>query len=286
MKQTRKKQLAGLLVLALLLGLCACGGSKTPEEVIAKAGENLAGAKSMTFDMAMKMGMSAGDETVDVTMTLNGETTTEPAIVHADMNIDMGGFGAIAMEMYAEQSDSTVATYIGVDPGSGLTWMKEETALDEASAILDARGDMGSSLALAANLKEIGTETVSGVETTRYDGVITKENLHEMMENNGMLDELGDTLNLKQSLEEAAEDTEALSDVPISIWIDKEAMLPVKYEMDMTEMMQSLMAQVSAAVSMEYPTVSGMKISMTIGGIDTVEAITIPDEARNAESLS
>ena len=91
---------------------------------------------------------------------------------------------------------------------------------------------------------------------------------------------------LKQSLEEAAEDTEALSDVPISIWIDKEAMLPVKYEMDMTEMMQSLMAQVSAAVSMEYPTVSGMKISMTIGGIDTVEAITIPDEARNAESLS
>ena len=87
-------------------------------------------------------------------------------------------------------------------------------------------------------------------------------------------------------LEEAAEDTEALSDVPISIWIDKEAMLPVKYEMDMTEMMQSLMAQVSAAVSMEYPTVSGMKISMTIGGIDTVEAITIPDEARNAESLS
>ena len=63
-------------------------------------------------------------------------------------------------------------------------------------------------------------------------------------------------------------------------------MLPVRYEMDMTEMMQKLMDQVSTAVSMEYPTVSRVKVSMTIGGIDAVDAITIPDEAKNAQPMS
>ena len=286
MRHSAKNLLAVLLALALVLGLCACGGPKTPVEVMAKAGENLAKAGSMTFDMAMEISMSAGGETVDMTMTMNGETTTEPVAVHAGMDIDMGALGAMAMELYAEQDDSTVTTYIGMDLGGSMTWMREETPLDEATAALDAKGDMGSSLALAANLKEAGTETVGGVETTRYDGVITKENLQQMLENNGMLDELGDTLDLKKSLEDAAENTEALSDVPISIWIDREAMLPVKYEMDMTEMMQKLMTQISMAASMEYPAVSRMKLSMTIGGIDTVDAITIPDEARNAASVS
>ena len=285
MKHLVKKAMAGLLALTLALtlalGLCACGGPRTPAEVMAQAGENLAKARSMTFDMTMEMSMSAGDETVDMTMRMTGETTTEPAVVHAGMDIDLGALGSMAMEMYAEQSETTVTTYI-----SALgQWMKEETALDEASAVLDAKGDMGSSLALAANLEEAGTETVGGVEATRYDGVITGENLRKVLESNGMLGEFGDILGLGDSMEDGLGDTAELGDIPISIWIDREAMLPVRYEMDMTEMMQKLLAQVWEAVSMEYPAVSRMKISMTIGGIDTVEAIVIPDEARNAQPV-
>ena len=132
----------------------------------------------------------------------------------------------------------------------------------------------------------VGTETGDGVEATRYDGVITKEHLQEVLKNTGVLDDLGDAMDLKKSLEDAAENTAGLGDIPISIWIDKAAMLPVRYEMDMTEMMQKLMAQALSAVSAEYPMVSQVKVSMTIGGIDTVEAITIPDEARNAQPVS
>ena len=282
MKYIVKKLLAALLVLALMLGLCACGDPKTPEEVMAKAGENLAKVKSMTFDMTLEMSMSAGGETVDMVVGMEGETTTEPVVVHADMGIDLGALGAMEMELYAEQKDDTVTTYI-----SALgQWRKEEAPLDEENAALDAKGDMGSSLAYASGLEEIGVETVGGVEAARYDGVITKEHLQEVLKNTGVLDDLGDAMDLKKSLEDAAENTAGLGDIPISIWIDKEAMLPVRYEMDMTEMMQKLTAQVSAAVSAEYPTVSRMKISMTIGGIDAVGAITIPAEARNAASMS
>lgn len=282
MKYIVKKLLAALLVLALMLGLCACGSPRTSAEVMKRAGENLAKVKSMTFDMTLEMSMSAGGETVDMVVGMEGETTTEPVVVHADMAIDLGALGAMEMELYAEQNDDTVTTYI-----SALgQWRKEEAPLDEENAALDAKGDMGSSLAYASGLEEIGVETVGGVEAARYDGVITKEHLQEVLKNTGVLDDLGDAMDLKKSLEDAAENTAGLGDIPISIWIDKEAMLPVRYEMDMTEMMQKLMDQVSTAVSMEYPTVSRVKVSMTIGGIDAVDAITIPDEARNAQPMS
>lgn len=282
MKHHVKKAMACLLGLTLVLSLCACGSPRTSAEVMKKAGENLAKVKSMTFDMTLEMSMSAGGETVDMVVGMEGETTTEPVVVHADMAIDLGTLGAMEMELYAEQNDDTVTTYI-----SALgQWRKEEAPLDEENAALDAKGDMGSSLAYASGLEEIGVETVGGVEAARYDGVITKEHLQEVLKNTGVLDDLGDAMDLKKSLEDAAENTAGLGDIPISIWIDKEAMLPVRYEMDMTEMMQKLMAQALSAVSAEYPMVSQVKVSMTIGGIDTVEAITIPDEARNAASMS
>ena len=282
MRHHVKKAMACLLGLTLVLSLCACGSPRTSAEVMKRAGENLAKVKSMTFDMTLEMSMSAGGETVDMVVGMEGETTTEPVVVHADMAIDLGALGAMEMELYAEQNDDTVTTYI-----SALgQWRKEEAPLDEENAVLDAKGDMGSSLAYASGLEEIGVETVGGVEAARYDGVITKEHLQEVLKNTGVLDDLGDAMDLKKSLEDAAENTAGLGDIPISIWIDKEAMLPVRYEMDMTEMMQKLMDQVSTAVSMEYPTVSRVKVSMTIGGIDAVDAITIPDEAKNAQPMS
>lgn len=282
MRHHVKKAMACLLGMTLVLSLCACGSPRTSAEVMKRAGENLAKVKSMTFDMTLEMSMSAGGETVDMVVGMEGETTTEPVVVHADMAIDLGTLGAMEMELYAEQNDDTVTTYI-----SALgQWRKEEAPLDEENAALDAKGDMGSSLAYASGLEEIGVETVGGVEAARYDGVITKEHLQEVLKNTGVLDDLGDAMDLKKSLEDAAENTAGLGDIPISIWIDKEAMLPVRYEMDMTEMMQKLMDQVSTAVSMEYPTVSRVKVSMTIGGIDAVDAITIPDEAKNAQPMS
>lgn len=284
MKNTVKRLLAGLLALALVLGLCACGGPKTPEEVMAKAGENLAKAKSLRFGMQMEMNMSSFNEAVDMTISMDGETTTEPVVVHADMTIDLGALGAMEMELYAEQSDTTVTSYI-----SALgQWMKEETPLDEENAALDAKGDMGSSLALASGLEEVGTETVDGVEAARYDGVITKEHLQEVLKNTGVLDDLGDAMDLKKSLEDAAEDTAGLGDIPISIWIDKEAMLPVKYEMDMTEMMQKLMAQTGEGTESlgDLLTINKVRVSMTVSDLDGVGEIVIPDEARNAQPMN
>ena len=65
--------------------------------------------------------------------------------------------------------------------------------------------------------------------------------------------------------------------------IEKESNLPVKYEMDMTAIMQSIMTKtMEAADSTETITVESVYMTMLIHGIDNVESIEVPQEALDA----
>ena len=77
-----------------------------------------------------------------------------------------------------------------------------------------------------------------------------------------------------------------LGDLPITLWIDEAEYYPVKYEMDMTEMMNSMMSNVLASmgdqaegVTMEY---TKALISMTCSDYNAAADFTIPDEAKAA----
>ena len=90
--------------------------------------------------------------------------------------------------------------------------------------------------------------------------------------------------------EEAAAIYQDLGDLPVAIWIDSESKLPVKYEMDMTAMMQNIMTKVFekmdvAAEDMDF-TVDKMFISMTLYDFDNVGEIAIPEEAKNAPEMN
>ncbi len=291
MKYTVKKLLAVVLALVLVVGLTACGGDtpKTPAEILAKAEENLEAVKSMTFDMSIEMGMAAEGQTLDMAITMTGESITDPAVMHATMGLDMGMLGAMEMEMYAEEADGKAITYMGMDNGAGIEWGKEEAPIED-SAEFDAQGGMSEYMALAMDMTENGTETVNGAEATRYDGVISKEHLEEALEATGMMDSMSDLMGVgdEETIEESMAALTDLADMPISIWVDKEQMLPVKYEMDMTELMQKVMSNMMGNMGEDAGSISisTMKISMTLGGFNSVETIEIPEEAKNAASMS
>ena len=79
------------------------------------------------------------------------------------------------------------------------------------------------------------------------------------------------------------------SDLPLTMWIDADGYV-VKYEMDMTAMMQNIMTKVFekmdvAAEDMDF-TVDKMFISMTLYDFDNVGEIAIPEEAKNAPEMN
>ena len=70
------------------------------------------------------------------------------------------------------------------------------------------------------------------------------------------------------------------------MWITADEYLPVKYEMDLTDLVQKLVAaSLVDDPEQELVNISQMHLSMTVTEINTIDEITIPDEALAAEEL-
>ena len=77
-----------------------------------------------------------------------------------------------------------------------------------------------------------------------------------------------------------------LGDIAVTMWIDEESLYPVRYDMDMTAIMDGLMGKIletaggeEAGLTMSIPK---MTISMTCSNFNSATDFTIPEEAKNA----
>ena len=120
-----KKSAAIAMSAVMALSLAACASSKpaTPEEVLQAASEKVSAAKSMTCETTTQMKMSAGGQSIQMTMTGELETTMDPVAMHMDMTTDMGAMGSMNVKMYMKEENGAYSLYTGMDDGSGnITW--------------------------------------------------------------------------------------------------------------------------------------------------------------------
>ena len=260
--------------MALSLAACASGKPATPEEVLKAASEKVAAAKSMSSEVIMDMKMTSAEQTIQMTMTGAVETIEEPMAMHMDMTMDMGAMGSMKMQMYMTEEEGAYQLYVGTDDGSGATtWAAQSVPDADQMKQYDTQANMELYLKSGSNFQENGTETIEGKETVRYDGVITNECFNEVFTSTGVLDQFS---SLGVDAETAQSMLTDLGDLPISVWVEKESNLPVKYEMDMTAIMQSIMTKtMEAADSTETITVESVYMTMLIHGIDNVESICL-----------
>lgn len=126
-----------------------------------------------------------------------------------------------------------------------------------------------------------GTETINGVETTRYEGVLSEEYFQQVLDESGVLSQIGLSSDIDEDTRK--ELFTDIGSVPITIWVDTEAetVMPVQYAFDMTSMMQSIIKKLGDD-AMANVTVEKVYMRMTITGTDNVDSITIPEEAKNS----
>lgn len=284
MKQTNRtlRFTAAALTLTLGLGLTACGGTapaaETPEEVLTKAQEAMADVTSMGYDMTMDLSMGAEGETLAISTVTRADTVLSPLSMKAEMEIDLGDLGGTtSMTIYAKEQDGSYLTVVGTPDEAGqMTW--QSSSMDALGDLENLSGTDSLQLYLDSiqNFTQGESETVNGVEATRYDGVILGEDLSEVIAASGALSQL-DSLGMG----EMSDLFTGMGDLPVSLWIAKETYYPVKYEMDLTEMMQSILdktlsEQLGADIGL---TVEQAALSMTIRDINQVGEIEIPAEA-------
>lgn len=247
---------------------------------IEEAMKNMESVTSMEAQMVMDMDMivsaNGQEQTIESVTTMDMVCFTDPLKIKMDMTMDMGDQGSVNMQVYAEPSES--GTY-NVYMFDGQSWSTDESTAS-ALAEYDARTSMMDSIGDASQYKQEGTEQVNGANAYKYSYVLTEEEMKEQILSSGALDSVS---SLGVEINDSMFD--GVGEMTSYVWVDEETLYPVKYEMDMTAVMDALMSNMLEAMgeqaeglSMSIPK---MNISMTCSNFNNATDFTVPDEAKN-----
>lgn len=283
---------SGALILAavLSLSLSACGGSEpTPEEILDQTLQNSQeGLESLSASVTAQIDMEvqAGDQTqtMETTTAMDMVCFSDPLKLKVETSMDMGELGSFSATVYAQQEGETYTTYTDV----GGQWFRE-TASAELLEQYNASAEMNSYLSSTDQWTFQQEEELDGMTTLKFSGTVTGSQVSALMEESGVLDSLGTMQQLGVSTENLQGMLQDLGDMTIEMWIDPEICYPVRYEMDMTQVCNTLMEHVlqvledmgqsTAGVSIQYPQV---QMTMTCSDINSAPDFEIPAEALEA----
>lgn len=261
----------------LALSVTACGGTTNKNDSADKiqaALEKINAVKNMDATMLMEMDMSAMGQSIETDTTMNMSCFNDPLKVKADMTMSMGSLGAVSMSIYAQQDGEQCNTYVY----DGTSWTVQTMDLEDLQQY-DAQQSMDLYLESGVDYAHEGTEEINGMTTDKYSGVIRGDAMEEVMKTSGATSSLESSLGGSVDLSDLYSD---LEDMPITVWIDQASGYPVRYYMDMTDVMQSMMTKMLSSMGVEggsSVTVSKMEITMDCFNFDNAAEFEIPAEA-------
>ena len=273
-RKTRALALALAALCALALPAC---GQESFESAMARAIREMQDVESMHVDMSAEIDMSLSLEgeslELPLAMDMSMDSYTEPLLAHADMDMSLLGQD-FSVEYYIEQGGEGLSAYASAD---GASWAPME--LDEASlGQFSAADSVAFYLRCASAFEKAGEEEINGSTASRYEGEVPADMLSEALERSGaygMLESVG--------LDESAGVSGSEAGLELTIWLDEETGLPVRYEIDMAALMDELMETALAAVSMEIDVDIGEAcVSVTLSDFNGIDAIEIPEAASGA----
>ena len=296
------------LALAVMLTVTACGGKDTttsaeskeaqteesavssegeeadePEEVdaLTAAMENMSSVTNMEGQMVMEMDMEiAADgqsQPIVSVITMNMTVFDDPMKLKVEMNADMGEEGSVQESIYGEVTEDGTATIYIFD---GEEWYSQVVGVADMMQY-DAGNSMISLIDNESMYKLEGMEKVNGASAFKYSCVTSGEEAKQQILSTGALDSLASLGFDLNQLENLWGDIGELTEY---VWIDKASLYPVKYEVDMTQIMDALMSSMIASLGEQAEGlemgVSKMKISMTCSNFNNAADFTIPEEAK------
>lgn len=259
-------------------------GSKNIEEILKATQKNMQETESMTYDMVQEMGMKVMGMEMNMVMDLKVEQINSPMALKLEGHADVGALGSYDITMYMEEEGDGVVLYSGMDFGDGeMFWMKQKEEINSAAVSqYSADASLEMYMDSASNFKEAGTEDVNGTKATKFEGTITGDAISKVVSSAGVGEQVG------LDLEEYADLFKDSGDIQVIFWIDTDKEVLVKYQIDMSEVLNNMMTKLAEhEAEMEDVTVeiSKMISTATVTGMNNVSEIVIPEEAKNGEDV-
>ena len=268
------KRAAALALGALLaVSMAACGNGANKGDAadsIKAAMEKMNAVKSMDATMFMEMDMSVMGQSIETDTKMDMSCFNDPVKVKADMTMSMGALGSVSMSVYADTTNGDYTIYMF----DGTNWTTQSADASQLKQY-DAQQSMDLYLSSGAEYIHAGTEEVNGATADKYTGIIKGDALAEVMKASGATSSLETTMGM--NLEDLYS---GLGDMPITVWIDQATGYPVRYYMDMTNVMQTMMKKALSGVEGgDTLTMSKVEVTMDCSNFNNVADFEIPAEA-------
>jgi hypothetical protein len=245
--------------------------------------------QSLHADMMVNMDMEAlvslaGFEQsipLDMNIAMGMDLSKDPVKVRLDMNKITPDTEARDL-FYAVQDGDDWVLYVSHD--NGVTWQKETNPQNiRLPQLPDAAMDM--LVNAISNVQKVGTDQVNGSPAAVYTGTINSRLLMKLL---GSISFDGDLAKLLGDFP-SDDMLSNLSDIELTIMIDEESGLPVRYTADMTDAVKDLLelailkktkvASLEAAgITLNVPSVV---MDVTLSQFDSIDPIEIPQAALN-----
>jgi len=267
-----KPALAALTAVCLLLCLCACGDS--PRQTLADALDKLAGLDSVSYSADVTLSMSAADWKLDAKSTCLADLTSSPAAVMLQVSTDLGRLGTEQYTAYAVPAGGVYSAYIRLPDG----WVRQDLSGAEALGQYDIRSEASLWASGLADVKKGGSEQLGARRATRYDCTADAGTVDAVMSASGSYESLS-VLGITR--ESALELLSGLGEMTYSVWIDDEQGLPLRFDVDMTGIMDRFLKSLPGGMG-ESLSIDLLTVRVELSNFDAVEPIAIPPEAIGA----
>ncbi|MBQ3104783.1 MAG: hypothetical protein IJC59_02850 [Lachnospiraceae bacterium] len=266
-----KRRIAVLLAAAMLLtaSLTGCGEKVTAESLMEEAQEKFENVKSYRGSMDMDMVMTMKEESLGMNMELGlvmdaeYSGTTDPEIVHMKGTLGMDLMGlSMDLESYSAVEGDKLISYTN----TAGTWTKtEEPYSEEGMQDMTLSLMEGMDMTLAEETEMLGDREVYVLTYT-----VSGDTMQEVMDSMDMMQELMDSM-------EGFDLSQLTMDVTMKIY--KDSRLPAASVVSMST--------TGEGMSLDGVTVGFEKVEliMSYDEYDTIDSITIPEEALEAELL-
>lgn len=274
----RRVKAALCVSLALCLACLSACVSATAEQRLAAASERLGRAGSLSYTAVMDIRLAADGWSRETSMTSRVSVSSEPAAVYYESVTAASDFEQPSE--YRAYVVSEGELYCAYENWDGV-WTRRDLGGAEELSSFDLRSNIELWTSGLSSVTWAGSELIDGRRATRYDCVVGPEGVDAIMAGSGAYMALP-VLGLSQ--ERAMEVLSGLGELSYSVWISNRQCLPLRYEIDMTDIMDQFLQNITSPVlSGVTVRVERLTVSLSLSDYGAVEPIELPAEALNAK---
>ena len=276
-KRVWKRILVVLLVLVVIVGAAGLVLVKSAADMVPRMQERLEQAISihyiyyMDIDASSLATTSSARISGDISMVMSDPVAME-------MDLTMSGSGpeeANLYHIYAVPEGDSEKVYVGMADKEDMKWYRATLSAELFRAnvqSLDIREITQLSTQSNTDFRVVGMNWVQGQLALCVEGTLPPHIAQGILKNSttGLWDRLKSLFGTSDTQEETA------AEVPVRIWIGLFSRLPVKYEIDATQLMQQIVQK-----NQEDGTISRYAIGLEIVGYNDIQEITVPQEVQD-----